>query len=75
VALRYTHLADSHKREVSQEVNARMEEWLAGSGGEPAVPAALVAAVGALSFGEKAALLDLAVQEQAPAAAAIEVAG
>jgi hypothetical protein len=28
----------SHKREVSQEVNARMEEWLAGSRGEPAAP-------------------------------------
>jgi hypothetical protein len=38
-------------------------------------PAALVAAVGALSFGEKAALLDLAVQEQGPAAAAVEAAG
>jgi hypothetical protein len=38
-------------------------------------PAALVAAVAGLSFGEKAALLDLAVQEQAAGAAAIEVAG
>ena len=35
-------------------------------------PAALVAAVGALGLGEKAALLDLALQAQAPAAAVAE---
>ena len=36
VALRYTHLADSHKRKVSQDVNARLGEWLASdSPGEP----------------------------------------
>ncbi|HVT59001.1 MAG TPA: site-specific integrase [Thermoanaerobaculia bacterium] len=28
VALRYTHLADTHKRRVSQEVNARLGEWI-----------------------------------------------
>ncbi len=38
-------------------------------------PEAMIAAIRALSFGEKVALLDLAVQEQAPAAAALEVAG
>ncbi len=37
-------------------------------------PAALVGAVGALAYCEKAALLDLALRAQAPAAAAVEAA-
>jgi integrase len=28
VALRYVHLADAHKRRVSQEINARLGEWI-----------------------------------------------
>jgi integrase len=28
VALQYIHLADSHKRAVSQDINSRLEEWL-----------------------------------------------
>jgi integrase len=31
VALRYVHLADAHKRLVSQELNARLGEWMASS--------------------------------------------
>jgi len=31
VALRYTHLADAHKRRVSREVNAQLGEWLGSS--------------------------------------------
>jgi integrase len=31
VALRYTHLADAHKCRVSQEVNAKLGEWLGGT--------------------------------------------
>lgn len=33
VALRYVHLADAHKRRVSQDVNARLGEWMQGAGG------------------------------------------
>ncbi len=31
VSLRYVHLADAHKRQVSQELNARLSEWLGGA--------------------------------------------
>ena len=31
VALRYIHLADAHKRRVSQDVNAKLGEWLSAS--------------------------------------------
>ncbi|MDP9120049.1 MAG: site-specific integrase [Acidobacteriota bacterium] len=32
VALRYVHLADAHKRRVSQDINARLGEWIGGGG-------------------------------------------
>jgi integrase len=36
VSLRYVHLADAHKRQVSQDINARLSEWLGGTvGGAP----------------------------------------
>jgi hypothetical protein len=28
VALRYIHIADSHKRKVSAEVNAKLTDWM-----------------------------------------------
>lgn len=36
VALRYTHLADSHKRQVSREVNTQLVEWI--SAAQPTPP-------------------------------------
>lgn len=64
VALRYTHLADAHKRRVSREVNVQMQAWLEGNAGDPASDVGKAADSGARSPRSRSglALVGSAVQ-------------